>query len=243
MHLNPILATSYILVLTVSLFVSPCFSSDHLVPNTYLEGIQKHLRAAWRPSKRTLLCVTKVNAKLNKQGQVTATEFVSVGSKKEKEIIEQLSKSTGFDVLPEGFVELDVCLKFVSDSGFETVEVIQHTEQLHIEQLPLRTRAKLTADEESKYLDIVRRRLKRCWLPLGRHLSRLVVIDFAIKQNGSVSDIVIHESSGNAGYDQSGVDAILNAAPFPKFSEIPTDEIHIRFTFTSQFSDDTARFT
>lgn len=201
------------------------------------------MKVSWHSSKSTFLSVTNVNVTLNKQGQVTATEFVSVGSKKEKQIIEELLKSAGFDVLPEGLVELNVCLKFVSDTDLETVEVIQHTEQLHIEQLPLRTRARLTADEERKYMDIMRKRIIRCWLPKDRHFSNQAVIDFAIKQNGSVSDIVIHESSGNALFDQAGVDAILNAAPFPKFSEIPTDEIHIRFTFSNQISDDTARFT
>ncbi|MBC8000694.1 MAG: hypothetical protein IAF58_22280, partial [Leptolyngbya sp.] len=96
-------------VLAVTPFTLPCCANtDSQVMTAYLKGIQKQLIVSWHSSKSTFLSVTNVNATLNKLGQVTSTEFVSVGSKKEKQVIEELLKSTGFDVLPEGLVELNV---------------------------------------------------------------------------------------------------------------------------------------
>lgn len=86
------------------------------------------------------------------------------------------------------------------------------------------------------YLALVRQRISNAWNAPPLDLSGqayIVIIQFRLHKNGSVTGVAIEQSSGNEYYDLAGKRAILSANPLPVFPPEITDQyFDAHFTFT-----------
>ncbi len=92
------------------------------------------------------------------------------------------------------------------------------------------------ASGSSAYLAHVRQRISNSWNAPPLDLtsqSYIVVVQFRLHRNGSVSGVAIEQSSGNEYYDLAGKRAVLSANPLPVFpSDITDPYFDAHFTFT-----------
>lgn len=91
-----------------------------------------------------------------------------------------------------------------------------------------------------RYLALVQSKIRALWVAppvdvTGRSFQ--VVIRFRLHRNGSISKVVVEETSGNGYYDDAGKRAVQAADPLPEFpgsmSE-PTLDAHFSFTVAGQ---------
>lgn len=84
------------------------------------------------------------------------------------------------------------------------------------------------------YLAVVQRKVAERWE--GRALQgRQPIVTFEIGRDGQVSNVAVKESSGNPDYDRTAMQAVAEAAPFPKLpDEFPGAmlRVHMGFNFT-----------
>jgi len=93
------------------------------------------------------------------------------------------------------------------------------------------------APGSNAYLALVRQRISNCWsappLDLTNQAYYVVVVQFRLHRNGSVTGVSIEQSSGNEYYDLAGKRAVLTANPLPVFpAEIADSYFDAHFTFT-----------
>lgn len=85
------------------------------------------------------------------------------------------------------------------------------------------------------YLALVRQRISNAWNapPLDLiNQAYIVVVQFRLHKNGSVTGVTIEQSSGNEYYDLAGKRAVLSANPLPVFPRDITDPyFDAHFTF------------
>jgi len=86
------------------------------------------------------------------------------------------------------------------------------------------------------YLALVRQRISNSWNAPPLDLTGqayVVVVQFRLHKNGSVTGVTIEQSSGNEYYDLAGKRAVLSANPLPVFpSDISDPYFDAHFTFT-----------
>lgn len=86
------------------------------------------------------------------------------------------------------------------------------------------------------YLALVRQRISNSWNAPPLDLTSqayVVIIQFRLHKNGSVTGVTIEQSSGNEYYDLAGKRAVLSANPLPIFPPDITDQyFDAHFTFT-----------
>ena len=92
------------------------------------------------------------------------------------------------------------------------------------------------APGSNAYLALVRQRISNAWnappMDLTSHIY-VVVVQFRLHKNGSVTGVTIEQSSGNEYYDLAGKRAVLSANPLPVFPADITDlYFDAHFTFT-----------
>lgn len=92
------------------------------------------------------------------------------------------------------------------------------------------------APGSNAYLALVRQRISNAWnappMDLTSH-AYVVVVQFRLHKNGSVTGVAIEQSSGNEYYDLAGKRAVLSANPLPVFPADITDlYFDAHFTFT-----------
>ena len=92
------------------------------------------------------------------------------------------------------------------------------------------------APGSNAYLALVRQRISHAWNAPPLDLTSqayVVVVQFRLHKNGSVTGVTIEQSSGNEYYDLAGKRAILSANPLPVFpSDITDPYFDAHFTFT-----------
>ncbi len=92
------------------------------------------------------------------------------------------------------------------------------------------------APGSNAYLGRVRQRISSFWNapPVDVAMQAYVVIvQFRLHRNGSVTGVTIEQSSGNEYYDLAGKRAVLTAVPLPPFpSELTEAYFDAHFTFT-----------
>lgn len=92
------------------------------------------------------------------------------------------------------------------------------------------------AQGSNAYLALVRQRISRAWSAPPLDLTSqvyVVIVQFRLHKNGSVTGVTIEQSSGNEYYDLAGKRAILSANPLPVFPPDVTDPyFDAHFTFT-----------
>ncbi len=92
------------------------------------------------------------------------------------------------------------------------------------------------APGSNAYLALVRQRISSFWSAppvdsTGR--AYVVIVQFRLNRNGSVTGVTIEQSSGNEYYDLAGKRAVLSATPLPVFpAEITDAYFDAHFTFT-----------
>lgn len=88
----------------------------------------------------------------------------------------------------------------------------------------------------SAYLALVRQRISNSWNAPPLDLTSqayVVVVQFRLHKNGSVTGVAIEQSSGNEYYDLAGKRAVLSANPLPMFpADIVDPYFDAHFTFT-----------
>ncbi len=86
------------------------------------------------------------------------------------------------------------------------------------------------------YLALVRQRITRFWSAPPVDVTSQVyvlIVQFRLHRNGTVTGVAIEQSSGNEYYDLAGKRAVLSAIPFPSFPQEITDAyFDAHFTFT-----------
>lgn len=92
------------------------------------------------------------------------------------------------------------------------------------------------APGSNAYLALVRQRISNAWNAPPLDLTSqayVVVVQFRLHKNGSVTGVAIEQSSGNEYYDLAGKRAVLSANPLPMFpTEITDPYFDAHFTFT-----------
>lgn len=92
------------------------------------------------------------------------------------------------------------------------------------------------AQGSNAYLALVRQRISNSWNAPPLDLTSqayVVIVQFRLHKNGSVTGVTIEQSSGNEYYDLAGKRAVLSANPLPVFpSDISDPYFDAHFTFT-----------
>lgn len=92
------------------------------------------------------------------------------------------------------------------------------------------------APGSNAYLGLVRQRISNSWNAPPLDLTSqayVVVVQFRLHKNGTVTGVTIEQSSGNEYYDLAGKRAVLSANPLPVFPSGITDPyFDAHFTFT-----------
>jgi len=92
------------------------------------------------------------------------------------------------------------------------------------------------AQGSNAYLALVRQRISNSWNAPPLDLTGqayVVIIQFRLYKNGSVTGVTIEQSSGNEYYDLAGKRAVLSANPLPVFPpDISDPYFDAHFTFT-----------
>jgi TonB family protein len=92
------------------------------------------------------------------------------------------------------------------------------------------------APGSNAYLSRVRQRISSFWNAPPVDVTGqayVVIVQFRLHRNGSVTGVAIERSSGNEYYDLSGKRAVLNAVPLPMFPpELTEPYFDAHFTFT-----------
>ena len=92
------------------------------------------------------------------------------------------------------------------------------------------------AQGSNAYLALVRQRISNSWNAPPLDLTSqayVVVVQFRLHKNGSVTGVTIEQSSGNEYYDLAGKRAVLSANPLPVFPpDISDPYFDAHFTFT-----------
>jgi colicin import membrane protein len=92
------------------------------------------------------------------------------------------------------------------------------------------------APGSNAYLGRVRQRISSFWNAPPVDASGqgyMVIVQFRLHRNGSVTGVVIEQSSGNEYYDLAGKRAVLSAIPLPVFPpEVTEPYFDAHFTFT-----------
>ena len=87
------------------------------------------------------------------------------------------------------------------------------------------------------YLEQLRQRVRRQWIPGITQSSRRTVIHFAVNRSGQISQVRVAQPSGFSVTDQAALNAVQRAAPFAPLPPEYTDNyIQIRFTFNINVS-------
>ena len=81
------------------------------------------------------------------------------------------------------------------------------------------------------YLNAVRSKIESNWRPNKENLNIAVTISFEIHSDGSVHNIKVASSSGDAYIDNLGIDAVARSSPFTKLPQDFTgDKVEIKIT-------------
>lgn len=92
------------------------------------------------------------------------------------------------------------------------------------------------APGSNAYLALVRQRISSFWTAPPVDVTShpyVVIVQFRLHRNGSVTGVLIEQSSGNEYYDLAGKRAVLSATPLPVFPADITDSyFDAHFTFT-----------
>lgn len=92
------------------------------------------------------------------------------------------------------------------------------------------------APGSNAYLALVRQRISSVWSAPPVDVTNqiyVVIVQFRLHRNGTVTGVAIEQSSGNEYYDLAGKRAVLSAVPLPRFPADITDAyFDAHFTFT-----------
>lgn len=83
----------------------------------------------------------------------------------------------------------------------------------------------------SKFMADLQRRIKQAWFPPKDTESLRIKVQFVAHKNGSMGNLRLIKSSGNALADQAALRAVQNAAPFKPLPEGAPPSVDIEFTF------------
>jgi TonB family protein len=74
----------------------------------------------------------------------------------------------------------------------------------------------LSADEAEVYIDKVEKKIMAVWKLPPKSDGLKVTLRYSLARNGSVSFVRVEKTSGNQSFDNSAVQAVRRASPFPR---------------------------
>ena len=97
------------------------------------------------------------------------------------------------------------------------------------------TQRRISVNEEfGDYMSDVRSKISQTWTPPNVLEEGHAGVVFKIDKNGNVISSYIKESSGNALYDESALNSVQKASPYPKFPNNTSREyITVMYSFDS----------
>lgn len=97
------------------------------------------------------------------------------------------------------------------------------------------TQRRISVQEEfGDYMSEVREKISKSWTPPDVLEEGHAAVIFKLDSNGNVISSYIKESSGNKFYDESAMNSIQKASPYPRFPENATrDSITVIYSFDS----------
>ncbi len=101
------------------------------------------------------------------------------------------------------------------------------------------TQRRISLNEEfGDYMASVRTKIFQKWTPPNVLEEGHAGIVFKLDKNGNVISAYVKESSGNTLYDQSAINSVQQAAPYPKFPDSASrDNITVMYSFDSSIVD------
>jgi len=81
------------------------------------------------------------------------------------------------------------------------------------------------------YMKALQRTIKRNWHPAKGNESRHAIVRFKILRNGSITNLQLWSSSGNAAADEAALEAVKDSAPLPFPHGSKDNDQDIEFTF------------
>ena len=157
---------------------------------------------------------TKYNEKYSVAGIKNANEF----SNKFKELYKEL--------LPE---EQKIKTTIWVWAAMTLGILISHIITYYIERIP----APQYKTAETTYISNVERIIKSNWHTKKYDKSARIILSFVTKSDGTITDIMIKQSSGNPDLDNTTIDAVKKSSPLPALPETLNKNgfITIEFTF------------
>ena len=73
----------------------------------------------------------------------------------------------------------------------------------------------LSADEAEVYIDKVEQKIMAAWKLPPKSDGLKVTLRYSLARNGSVSSVRVEKTSGNQSFDDSALQAVRRASPFP----------------------------
>jgi TonB family protein len=203
--------------------------------DAYVERVKQKLRCEWHPSGQRLLSITKFTITLDKTGAIAKREFVTGGSEKERRTVDDCLQRASFGALPMGRDSLDLRLSFILDSSMRLIDVAQDVSPSDKTVSVVRDKpAKEYIADFRPYLANLQAHIKRFWHPPADSKSlesSSSVVQFTIGQNGELSNLKMHKTSGSDELDQAALKAVKDAAPFSPIPPWATSPVEIQFTF------------
>lgn len=74
---------------------------------------------------------------------------------------------------------------------------------------------KVAPPEVIRYQNLIKARTKQAWIWYGTDMSLLTQVTFELEPNGRIKNIQVSKSSGDRGFDESVVRALMKASPLP----------------------------
>ena len=84
---------------------------------------------------------------------------------------------------------------------------------------------------ESAYSDYLQQLVWPAWTTPQRHQNVSIVASFKLDRNGNISDLTIKQSSGNAEFDNSTLEAVRSVAPFKPLPASTAGDAEVDITF------------
>lgn len=81
------------------------------------------------------------------------------------------------------------------------------------------------------YLAAMQKQIKKGWFPPKGNLSKRVKLTFVIHRMGEITNLTLHQSSGDALCDRAAMKAVIDGAPYSPLPKGSDNTVDIEFTF------------
>lgn len=213
-----------------------------------VDSIERALQDSWHPTSpasSTSPTATVLTVTVESDGKFGKAEIsYSNNRTAEKNAILALFKSVTVPSLAGG-QSLDLLVSFNSDSAKSTVvvrplipDLVHSTPAPHPVVPDQMSRSMTTSGiDYGPYLADLQRRVKRCWFPPPTSESNLVIVNFVVHRDGSLTDLNLGTSCGISSFDEAALNAVRLAQPFRPLPPGSKERANFSITFDCRVRD------